>query len=73
VTDGSDRLVAMADSSGGLNSIYAQSIPGSNGGPWASGITVRGQTFDPIHWGTPQPGDTMSTFQTRQYDPGTGQ
>jgi RHS repeat-associated protein len=63
----------MADSAGGLtNSAYAQPIPGSGGGPWGSGVTTNLQTFNPRRWATPGQADTISTFRTRQYDPGTG-
>jgi len=72
VTDGAGRLIALADSSGQLNSAYAQAIPGSNGGPWGSGITRSSQTFDPRRWATAIGGDTISTFRNRQYDPAAG-
>jgi RHS repeat-associated protein len=72
VTSGTGQIVAMADSAGRLNSAYAQAIPGSNGGPWGSGLASRSQTFDPRRWATAIGGDTISTFRNRQYDPATG-
>ncbi len=72
VSDGRGQLIVIADSGGQLNSIYAQAIPGSNGGPWGSGLTSRGQTFDPRRWATAIGGDTISTFRNRQYDGVTG-
>ncbi len=72
VSDGSGRLVAIAQKDGTLDSQYAQQIPGSNGGPWGSGITARSQTFSPSRWATVISNDTVSTFRTRQYDPATG-
>jgi len=72
VSDGSGRLVAIADKDGVLSSTYAHQIPGSNGGPWGSGITARSQTFTPSRWATVINNDTISTFRNRQYDPATG-
>ena len=72
VTNGSGQVVALADSAGQLNSVYAKAIPGSNGGPWGSGLASRSQTFDPLRWATAIGGDTISTFRNRQYDPATG-
>ena len=72
VSNGHGQLVAVGDSAGQLNSTYAQQVPGSNGGPWGSGTTTRGQTFNPRRWATPGQSDTISTFRTRQYDPATG-
>jgi hypothetical protein len=70
VSDGRGQLIAIADSLGQLSSTYAGQdyAPDPRG---TSGITSRSQTFGPRRWTTDALGD-VSTFRTREYDPGTG-
>jgi RHS repeat-associated protein len=70
VSDGTGQLVSIADSSGGFNSLYAgpdHYTPGT----WATaGMTSHAQTFDPQRLSSDS--GAISSFRTRQYDPGTG-
>jgi RHS repeat-associated protein len=72
VSDGLGQLVAVADSQGTFNSLYEGPTPYAPGTWVTSGLTTRAQTFDPRRWTTDSGNLALSTFRTRQYDPGTG-
>jgi RHS repeat-associated protein len=71
VSDGLGQLVAIGDSAGAFNSTY-EGPQSYAPGTWATaGITTRAQTFDPRRVAIDSTAN-VSSFRTRQYDPGTG-
>jgi RHS repeat-associated protein len=71
VSDDRGQLIAIADSGGQLQGPLIG--PQYDAGLWnSSGLTSHAQSFNPRRWATPGGIDTISTFRSRQYDPGTG-
>ncbi len=73
VTDGRGQLLAIADTTGWVDSTAAWWDADYGMGEWrSSGVTSMGQTFPPRRWAMDTTWGAISQFRHRAYDPATG-
>ncbi len=73
VTDGRGQVLAVADTTGWVDSTAAWWGAGFGMGQWKSaGLTSRAQTFEPRRWETGEMWGDVQQFRHRAYDPSTG-